>query len=78
VFAALLAVALLLVALRPDRPDIPVAVRGFTFGMGAAVGSPIAFDLVGKLLRYRGAERTRALFMLPGVVVVIESLMLEA
>ena len=70
-FSALLAVALLLVVFRLDRPDVSVAVREFTFGAAAATGLLVALDFVGKLLRHRGAERKRALATLPGVVVVM-------
>ena len=73
-FTAVLAVTLLLVTLRLDQPDVPVEIREFTFGMSAAAGLMTLADVVGKLLRYRGTERRRALFMVPGAVAVIGSI----
>jgi hypothetical protein len=74
VLAAVLAVALLLVAFRLDRPDVAVGVREFTFGMGAAAGLLVAADVAARLLRHRGRARRRVLFPLPAVVAVLAGL----
>ena len=71
VFAAVLAMALLLLAFRLNRPDVAVGVREFTFGAGAATGLLVVADFIGMLLRHRSRERRRALFMLPAVIAVV-------
>jgi hypothetical protein len=72
--AAVLAVALVLVAFRLDRPDVPVEVREFTFGMSAATGLLVLVDFAARLVRFRGRERRRVLYPLPGVLAVLGSL----
>jgi hypothetical protein len=74
VLAVLLAVALVLVAFRLDRPDVPAEVREFTFGMAAAAGLLVVADVAARLLRSRGPARRRVLYSLPGVVAVVGSL----
>jgi hypothetical protein len=72
--AAVLAVTLVLVAFRLDQPDVSAEVREFTFGMSAAAGLLVLVDFAARLLRHRGRERRRVLYPLPGVVVVVGSL----
>jgi hypothetical protein len=66
-----LAVALVLVAFRLDRPDVPAGARDFTFGMGAAAGLLVVAEVATRPLRGRGR---RVLYPLPGVVAVLGGL----
>jgi hypothetical protein len=74
--AAVLAVALVLVAFRLDRPDVAAGVRELTFGMGAAAGLLVVADVATRPLRFRGQAGRRVLYPLPGVVAVLGSLAL--
>jgi hypothetical protein len=74
VLAVVLAAALLLVAVRLDRPDIAVSVREYTFGMGAAAGVLVIIDLVDRVTRRRSAERGQALSAIPVVVALAASI----
>jgi hypothetical protein len=72
--AAVLAVALVLVAFRLDQPDVSAGVRELTFGMGVGAGLLVLADLAVRLLRFRGRERRRVLYPLPGALAVVGSL----
>lgn len=72
-FAAVLAAALVLIAVRLGRPDVGADVRAFTVGMAAAVAVLIAVEFIGKVVRYRGPEGRRAWLSLPGVLAVLAS-----
>lgn len=65
--AVLLAAALVLTALRLDRPDVPESVRTFTFGMGVGFAAIVVGDQILRLIR----RRPEALGMLPGTVAVL-------
>jgi hypothetical protein len=67
--AVLLAAALVLTALRLDRPDILEQVRTFTFGMGVAFAAMVAGDQILRLIR----RKPEALGMLPGTVAVLSA-----
>jgi hypothetical protein len=64
--ALLLAAAIVLTALRLDRPAVPVGVRQVVLGMGAAVVLLAVLDAAGGLRRAAGGRR--ALLKLPGIV----------
>ncbi len=68
VLALVLGVALLLVVFRLDDPDVPGAVRAYTFGMCAVAALLVVADAVSGLLR--PSARRRALAGLPGALVV--------
>lgn len=71
VFAALLAVTLLLVTIRLSQPDVPRSVRAFIVGMALVEGVLVALAFASKVVRRRGPERRAVLFTLPGVMVVV-------
>jgi hypothetical protein len=68
VLALVLGVALLLIAFRLGRDDVPVDVRSYTFGMCAVAAALVVADAVIGLIRPSG--RRRAFASLPGVAVV--------
>jgi hypothetical protein len=68
ILALVFGAALLLVVFRLDRDDVPVDVRGFTFGMCAVAALLVILDAIVGLARPSG--RRRALAALPGVLVV--------
>ncbi|MGJ7905764.1 hypothetical protein ACOQFL_04705 [Actinopolyspora sp. H202] len=71
VLAAVLAVVLVLVAVRLGQPDVPTEVRRFTFGMAAGTALIMVGDAVTRLLRKRGRS---ALLGLPSLFAVVGSL----